>query len=460
MLDLNLFDWESDLHTIPYKAEYLVLDVNSGAVHLFDSTALSFLDALKEHQGDIDRATEEISRKTGEDEAKEVARQVLELVERGELLTPRMEFALDLLSMPVKALCLNVAHVCNMACTYCFAQKGNFGGRAGLMSHEVAAHAIDFLIEHSDSVHNLEVDFFGGEPLLNWQVVTDTITYARIRERSAGKHFNFTVTTNGLLLDEEKMNYLVDNGIAVILSLDGRPEVNDRHRVLPGGGGTYEELVPRFKRLVAKNPGSYYIRGTFTRYNLDFAEDARHIIDLGFDNLSLEPAVGPHAPEAVGEREMPQVLAEYERLTSLIFDYRRKGRDVHFFHYNLNINRGPCLAKRLTGCGAGTEYLTITPNGDIYPCHQLVENSDFIMGNVLTGIVNPQIKEMFARANLTNKPVCQKCWARFFCGGGCHANAYFSGGDLYQPQSTGCKMHRKRVEQAILLEVMQKEKIM
>lgn len=448
------FNWDSDLHIMPWGEEFLVLDVNSGAVHQFDPPARQYLNLLRACVGDEAEAKMRLTAIYGLEEAAEIAGQVQELITVGQLLTPRDDTYLDLLTMPVKAICLNVAHACNMACTYCFAQQGDFGGAPGLMSNEVAAKAIDFLINNSDEVHNLEVDFFGGEPLLNWEVVVDTVAYARQRGHLAGKHFNFTLTTNGLLLDDSKIDYLVTNGIGVILSLDGRPEVNDRHRVVRGGEGSYHELIPRYQKLVAKKPASYYIRGTFTRHNLDFAEDARHIIELGFDNFSLEPAVGPHAPEAVGKIELPLVLSEYERLAALLYEYRQQGRDVHFFHFNLNINRGPCLAKRLTGCGAGVEYLTITPDGSIYPCHQLVEHSAFIMGNVLAEtVVDDKIRQNFAGSTLQHKPECLKCWARYFCGGGCHANAYNTNGDFLKPDEVSCVMHRQRVETAIKLEV-------
>jgi len=447
------FDWNSDLHIMPWGDDFLVLDVNSGALHQFDPAAMSYLSLLQECAGDQTLALDRLGISLGPREAGEIADQVNELMATEQLLTLRDDTQLDLLAMPVKALCLNVAHACNMACTYCFAQKGDFGGTVGLMSPQVAERAIDFVIDKSGEVHNWEVDVFGGEPLLNWDVVVDTVAYAKQRGHLAGKHFNFTLTTNGLLLDTVKMDYLVENGIGVILSLDGRPEVNDRHRVLRGGDGSYQELVPRFQQLVAKKPISYYIRGTFTRHNLDFTEDARHIIELGFDQLSLEPAVGPHAPEAVSIAEIPQVLSEYERLAALIDDYRQQGREVHFFHFNLNINRGPCLAKRLTGCGAGTEYLTITPDGTIYPCHQLVENHNFIMGNVSSPGLNQEIRQRFAQSTLQHKPLCQKCWARYFCGGGCHANAYNTNGDFLVPHDISCLMHRHRVETALKLEV-------
>lgn len=448
------FNWDSDLHVMPWGEDYLVLDVNSGAVHQFDAAAACYLTLLKDNDSNYLRADEMLATTYDQVEAKEVCQQVKALINDGQLLSPREDTYLDLLAMPIKALCLNIAHACNMACTYCFAQKGDFGGAVSLMSREVAAQAIDLLLAHSGEVHNLEVDFFGGEPLLNWEVVVDTIAYARQRAHLTGQHFNFTLTTNGLLLDEAKMDYLVANQIGVILSLDGRPEVNDRHRVLRSGGGSYRELIPRYQQLVAKNPTSYYIRGTFTRHNLDFAEDARHIIDLGFDQLSLEPAVGPHAAEAVSLAEMPMVLAEYDRLAALLSEYRQQGREIHFFHFNLNINRGPCLAKRLTGCGAGTEYLTVTPDGTIYPCHQLVENHDFIMGNVLSPDINQEIRQRFAQSTLQHKPVCLQCWARYFCGGGCHANAYNANGDFLHPHEVSCVMHRKRVEVAIGLEIM------
>lgn len=453
VMDVSGYDFASNIHLFSVEGDHILVDVNSGAIHLLDGPAREFVTALIENQGDAAQASTRCRQLFGTEAATEVEDELKQAYDDQTLFTPVELPILNLEEMPVKALCLNVAHLCNMRCTYCFARQGDFGTEKGLMSEAVGRQALDFLISGSQDITNLEVDFFGGEPLLNWDVVCSLVAYGRKQGRKAGKNMRFTLTTNALLLDEEKMDYLVEEGISVILSLDGRREVNDRCRLLNNGQGSYDVVLPRIQQMVARNPVSYYVRGTFSRGNLDFTQDLEHLIACGFTNLSLEPAVGPYEEFAIGEEVIPRVLEEYDRLTRALWAHYQAGQEINYFHFNLDLARGPCLARRLTGCGAGGEYLAITPGGDIYPCHQFIGEEEFLMGNVETGITDPQVKQRLTRNYLSSKAECRKCWARFYCGGGCHANAYFSNGCLEIPARTACAMHRKRVECAIYLEI-------
>jgi len=446
---LASYDFAAHIHLYRWKELDILLDVNSGAIHVLDEMACDFINSLIKHQGDFFLATEDCSINYPSSEVMEIATELMALYEDGEIFTREEEISLDLSALPIKALCLNVAHACNMKCSYCFARQGNFGMKPALMSFDVGKKAFDFLVQRSGQVKNLEVDFFGGEPLLNFEVVKSLVLYGRALEQETGKHFNFTLTTNSLLLDEQIRDFIIEHGIAVILSLDGRPETNDRHRILNNGEGSYAMVLPHIRQMVACNPVSYYIRGTFTRHNLDFVEDLRHIVDLGFNNLSLEPAIGANSPNAIQEQDLPRVLMEYEALTDTLLEYHRNGNDIHFFHYNLNLQQGPCLAKRRSGCGAGVDYLAITPEGDIYPCHQFIGEEQFYMGNLDNGLLDHNVQHSFQTNHLENKPQCKQCWARNFCGGGCHANNYFSNGNIAIPAEISCTMHKKRIEGAI-----------
>lgn len=453
MLILSDYNYPANIHLYRFQDLNIVLDVNSGAIHVLDELAAQFLHAFMHVNGDFYRAVEACSARYEMDEVMEAALEIVGLWEDESLFTDPEELVLDMADAPVKALCLNIAHACNMNCTYCFASQGDFGMKPALMSREVGHKALDFLVEQSQGIRNLEVDFFGGEPLLNLDVVRDIVAYGRQLEEKTGKKINFTLTTNTILLDEAAMDFLAQNGISVILSLDGRPEVNDRHRQLKNGQGSYATIVPQIHKMVLKEPVSFYVRGTYTRDNLDFSNDVRHIVELGFDSLSLEPAVGPGTDYAVREEDLPQVLQEYEKLALMLWDYHQQGRKVHFFHYDLDLQRGPCLAKRQTGCGAGTHYLAVTPEGDLYPCHQFVGQEEFCLGNVAGRNLAESIRGSFAANNLMAKVECRQCWARFFCGGGCHANNYFTNGNINQPAPTACTMHKKRVEAAIYLDL-------
>ena len=454
MIILSDYDFPANVHLYPFQELYIVLDVNSGAIHVVDQLAAELIQAIINCRGDFYRAMEICASRYDWEKVTEVAMEVTGLWEDGSLFSEPEDPVIDLTGAPIKALCLNVAHACNMKCSYCFASQGSFGLRPSLMSSEVGRRAVDFLVENSQGVKHLEVDFFGGEPLLNWEVVKDIVNYGRQIEAGTGKIINFTLTTNCLLLDEEIMDYLVQEKIGVILSLDGREEVNDRYRVLNNGQGSYKTILPKIHKMIEKGPISYYVRGTYTRSNLDFCEDVRRIADLGIDALSLEPAVGVNSDLAIREEDLPQVLKEYEKLALLLLEYHQQGRQVHFFHYDLDLQKGPCLAKRQTGCGAGIHYLAITPEGDIYPCHQFVGQNDYRLGNILENSpLRADLRQKFTSNTLLAKEECRRCWARNFCGGGCHANNYFTNGDISQPARLTCAMHRRRIEAAIYLDI-------
>lgn len=450
------YDFEAGIHLFRYNELNILLDVNSGAIHLLDDISYHFIERLRDFAGDIDLAIDALKSTYSPEELNEVVAELESMVEADAVFTPEDDLSADLSNLQVKALCLNVAHVCNMKCHYCFASQGDFGLKPGLMPLETGKKALEFLVASSGPIKHVEVDFFGGEPLLNAGMLRELVEYARQREEEWGKKFNFTLTTNALLVDEDIINFVIDNQISVILSLDGRPVTNDRHRILNNGEGSYHNIVPKIKKMVDSKPISYYIRGTFTRLNLDFARDLQHIIDLGLDSVSLEPAIGPKNGYSIEEQDLPQVLAEYDRLTDLLLSCHRAGRDVHFFHYNLDLQKGPCLAKRQSGCGAGVEYLVVTPEGDIYPCHQFVGEKQYFMGNIYGAELNGEISQKFIKNRLGNKEECRHCWCRNFCGGGCHANAYYTNGDMSRPAKVSCAMHRKRIEGAIYLEMCKK----
>ena len=455
MQSLANYDFESNIHLYRWKELNILFDVNSGAIHILDDLAYRLVEKIIQYQGNEEKAKNDIASHYPQYSRNLINQAFLELeeaIQAESLFTEGQVMEVDLSKLQVKALCLNVAHACNMKCHYCFAQQGDFGQSPALMSIQTARKALDFLLQKSGNIKNLEVDFFGGEPLLVFPMLQELVLYARQREEATGKRFNFTLTTNAVLLDDEVVNFVIDNEIAVILSLDGRKEVNDRHRILKNGEGTYDLILPRIKNMVEHNPVSYYVRGTFSRRNLDFANDLKHLIDLGFDCISLEPAVGPDNGFAIQAEDLPIVLQEYEKLTDLLLKYHLQEKAIHFFHYNLNLQKGPCLAKRSTGCGAGIEYLVITPEGDIYPCHQFVGENGFKMGNIQQGEVDSKIRRKFENNQLKNKD-CRYCWARYFCGGGCHASAYSQQGDMSVPHLTGCIMHKKRIEGAIYLDL-------
>ena len=456
MISPKGYDFEADLHQFRWQGLDILLDVNSGAIHILDDITVRFLEKLKEYSGDGERVLRDLAAEFPLDELREVAEELDSAYQAGALFSEAEKVLVDLSGLPIKALCLNIAHACNMKCRYCFAAQGDFGLQPALMSLETGQKALDFLIANCGLVSNLEVDFFGGEPLLNAKMLQELVQYGRQRGKECGKHFNFTLTTNALLLNDDIIDFIIDNEISVILSLDGRPETNDRHRILNSGQGSYERILPNIIKMVARNPLSYYIRGTFTRENKDFSQDLQHLVELGFEAVSLEPAIGPENEYSIREADLPEVLREYEQLTDLLCHYYRSGKELHFFHYNLDLQKGPCLAKRYSGCGAGVEYLVVTPEGSIYPCHQFVGEDEFMMGNIYDAYLNESIKQRFTSNRLYNKPECLRCWARYFCGGGCHANAHHANGDMSRPSQVSCAMHKKRIEGAVYLEMVKK----
>lgn len=451
------------IHRYQKKGLNFVLDVNSGAVHLLDDISYAVSGLLDENMGDtcpqsiIDALPDYTA-----DEIREAHDELYELKKAGQLFA--QDDYIDVsryipVNAPVKALCLHVAHDCNLRCQYCFASTGDFGQGRKIMPPEIAKKAIDFVIARSGVRHNIEVDFFGGEPLMAWDTVTQTVDYARSLEEKYNKKFRFTITTNGLLLDEDKRKYINENMDNCVLSLDGRREVNDEFRKTVAGTGSYDTIVPKFKALVdERDPNlDYYARGTFTSHNLDFAEDVLSIADAGFDRLSVEPVTAdPGCGYDLTEDDLPKIEAEYDRLTDIMLERKKEGKPFTFFHFMVDLDQGPCVVKRLRGCGAGYEYVAVTPDGDIYPCHQFVGKDEFKQGSVLDQSFNMDIAQKFAGMNIYSRPKCQKCWAKFYCSGGCSAANYNMNHDMNDSYDLGCEMERKRLECAIYLKAMDK----
>jgi len=443
------------LHKFTLFGSNIVYDVASGSVHVVDELSWRLLDYWPE------RPQEEIigilSQEYSRVEIEEALQELDELRQQGLLLAEdSAPAALHLRQQSVvKALCLHVAHDCNLRCRYCFAGTGPFGGDRTLMQEETGRRAIDFLLRASGNRQQVEVDFFGGEPLLNFPVVQRLVAYGKEAAETAGKKIKFTLTTNALLLNEEIANWLNAEDMAVVLSLDGRPQVHDRLRPRLDGSGSYQRTVERILAFInSRNQENYYVRGTFTGLQPDFAADVIYMADLGIKHLSVEPVVGP--PEAdytLREEQLPQLLEEYERLTAEFLARQEAGQPFTFFHFNLDLTGGPCLAKRLSGCGAGHEYLACDPEGNLYPCHQFVGNRDFWLGTVTTGVVKPELVQKFQEAHVFNKGKCQDCWARYLCSGGCHASNYHSHGHLLAPYEMGCALEKKRLECALYIQL-------
>lgn len=444
------------IHQYKSNGYNIVLDVESGAVHVVDDITYDVISLYEENSAD--EIISKLKSSYNEDEIRECISEVKELVEDGQLFTediyePFVEKFKEKRQTVVKALCLHIAHDCNLACKYCFAEEGEYHGRRALMSFEVGKKALDFLVANSGNRVNLEVDFFGGEPLMNWDVVKQLVAYGRSLEKPNNKKFRFTLTTNGVLLNDEVMEFVNKEMSNVVLSLDGRKEVNDRMRPFRTGKGSYDLIVPKFQKLAeSRNQTNYYIRGTFTRNNLDFSEDVKHFADLGFKQMSIEPVVGPEEdPYSIREQDIPQIMEEYDKLALEYIDRYKKGNGFNFFHFMIDLTQGPCVYKRLSGCGSGTEYLAVTPWGDFYPCHQFVGNEDFLMGNVDEGITKPEIVKEFGNCNVYSKEKCKNCFAKFYCSGGCAANSYNFHGTINDAYDIGCEMQRKRVECSIMI---------
>ena len=443
------------IHKFSMNGVNVVLDVFSGAVHVADDTMFDIVDSYE--NGSRDEVIKLFGDKYSKDELNETMDELDELRKEEMLYAPDIyENVIDFVDARepvVKALCLHIAHDCNLKCKYCFAEEGEYHGRRALMSYEVGKKALDFLIRNSGNRRNLEVDFFGGEPLMNWQVVKDLVAYGREQEKIHDKHFRFTVTTNGGLLNDEIQEFINKEMDNVVLSLDGRKEVNDRMRPFRNGKGSYDLIVPKFQKLAeSRDQERYYVRGTFTRNNLDFSEDILHFADLGFKQMSIEPVVGDESdPYAIRKEDLPKICEEYDKLAKIMIQREKEGKGFNFFHFMIDLDGGPCLAKRLSGCGSGTEYLAVTPWGDLYPCHQFVGQEEFLMGNVDEGIVKPEIADDFRSCNVYSKEKCRNCFAKFYCSGGCMANAYHFHGTIHDTYDIGCEMQRKRVECAIMI---------
>lgn len=446
------------VHTFTALGVHIAVDVNSGAVHVLDELTCRLLDQIVPPMAA--HCPQEIQTALSQyapNELEEAWQELYQLVQEGLLFVEDdyidHEKAASVQQQAlVKALCLHVSHDCNLRCKYCFASTGDFGTGRKIMDFETAKRAIDFVVEKSGPRRNIEVDFFGGEPLMAMDTVKQTVAYARSLEEEHGKHFRFTITTNGMLLDEETIDYINREMSNVVLSLDGRKQVNDRVRLTPSGKGSYEIIVPKFQALVERRGNKeYYLRGTFTRFQKDFSKDVMHMAQLGFRNISVEPVVGkPEDLYAIQEEDLPELEAEYERLA----EWLRDRKEINFFHFNVDLAQGPCVIKRLRGCGAGCEYVAITPEGDIYPCHQFVGNLEYRLGNLRDGSFDLERSHLFAGLNIYTREACRSCWARFYCSGGCSASNLLVNGEIKNPHTIGCVLERKRLECAIALKAI------
>ncbi len=451
------------VHRYKSNGYHIVIDGNSGSVHAVDELAYDVIGLYETKTAAeivaamLDKYKE--SPEISEGEILEVLSDIEELKSQGKLFSEddydKAEFHLKKRQPVVKALCLHIAHDCNLACTYCFAGKGEYEGGRALMSFAVGKQALDFLIANSGTRKNLEVDFFGGEPLMNFQVVKQLVLYGREQEALHEKKFRFTLTTNGVLLNEEVMEFSNREMHNIVLSMDGRKEVNDRMRSFRNGKGSYDMILPKFKKMAAmRKQENYYIRGTYTHFNTDFSRDILHMADLGFKQVAMEPVVAPpSAPYALKEEDLPRLCAEYEHLAVEMLKRSQKGEGFTFFHYMIDLAHGPCIVKRVSGCGVGAEYMAVTPWGDLYPCHQFVGNPDFLLGNVFDGVTNTALREEFKDCNVYAREECRDCFARFYCSGGCTANAYHASGSIRGTYPLGCELHRKRIECAIMIKV-------
>ena len=455
------------VHQYKLNGYNIVLDTCSGSIHVVDDVAYDLIALYR------DRSEEEILSQlldkygsrpdVTEEELRACLEDVRALEKAGKLFSPDtfqpLAFDFKNRSTVVKALCLHVAHTCNLNCSYCFASQGKYHGDRALMPFEVGRRALDFLIENSGSRVNLEVDFFGGEPLMNWDVVKELVAYARTQEEPHNKKFRFTLTTNGMLIDDDVIDFANREMHNVVLSLDGRKEIHDRLRVDYAGQGSYDRIVPKFRELVERRGGKgYYMRGTFTHANPDFTRDLFHMADLGFDQLSMEPVVcAPSDPAALTEEDLPIVLEQYEILAKEMLRREKEGRPITFYHYMLDLTGGPCIYKRISGCGSGTEYMAVTPWGDLYPCHQFVGEEAYKLGDIWQGVTNTAVRDEFKACNAYARPACADCWAKLYCSGGCAANAYHASGSIKGVYDYGCELFRKRIECAVMMKAAQAE---
>ena len=449
------------IHQYQLGGYNIVLDVCSGAVHVVDETAYDMISMFESHsREDVLTAMANKYPDLSAEELSGCYDQIVELKEAGKLFAPdTFEPMAGKLKQKtagvVKALCLHIAHTCNLNCSYCFASQGKYHGERAIMSFEVGKRALDFLIENSGTRKNLEVDFFGGEPLMNFQVVKNLVAYARSIEKEKGKNFRFTLTTNGVLVDDDVIAWANQECSNVVLSLDGRKEVHDRFRVDYAGRGSWEKIVPKFQKFVEARGGKdYYMRGTFTHHNPDFLKDIQQMLDLGFTELSMEPVVcAAGDPSALTEEDLPIVMEQYEKLAQLMLERDKEGRPFTFYHYMIDLTGGPCIYKRITGCGSGTEYMAVTPWGELFPCHQFVGDPRYSLGNIWDGVTNEAVRDEFKLVNAYARPECKDCWAKLYCSGGCAANAYHATGSIRGVYAYGCELFRKRMECAIMIQV-------
>lgn len=442
------------VHKFKQLGYNIVLDSDSNAVHIFDDCAYDMLDYVSAPLSEMlpNGLCEKLSGYP-EDDVRGTYAELYKLYKDGMLFSDDEyeKYSETMVKSPVKSMCLNVAHDCNLRCEYCFAQTGDFGGERCIMPPEIGRKAIDFLIENSANRENIELDFFGGEPLMAWDTVVETVKYARAIEKQHGKNFRFTITTNGVLLDDEKIEFINREMVNVVLSLDGRRETTDRIRKTLNGKSAYDVIVPKFQKLVRNRQGKdYYVRATFTKYNLDFTEDVLHLRDLGFEQLSAEPVVTDEKePYALTEEDLPAIFEEYDKLCKIMSE--RTEKKFNFFHFMVDLDQGPCAIKRLRGCGCGNDYVAVDPHGNIYPCHQFVGIDRWKMGNLTDGTFDNEIKTYFAKTHLYSKQGCRDCWAKFYCSGGCNANSFIYEGDCRKPHELSCMLQRKRLECALAL---------
>ncbi|HAQ40084.1 MAG TPA: thioether cross-link-forming SCIFF peptide maturase [Clostridiales bacterium] len=438
------------IHLFSLDNMYFVLDTNSGLVHVADEVVY---DLLTDENFKCSHKVAEIEKKHGKKTTEEAVSEINYLIVNNMLYTEDVN-PVNKIKPAVKAMCLNMTHDCNLRCEYCFASQGSYNGERAFLSYETGKKALEFLVKNSGTRRNLEVDFFGGEPLMNFETIKKLVEYGRPLEKEYNKHFRFTVTTNGVLLDDEKIDYINENMDNVVLSIDGRKSVNDRMRKTANEKGSYDVIVNNFKNFVSKRMDKdYFARGTFTAYNTDFSEDVKHMRELGFDKISVEPVVAkPEEKYALKEEHLDVLKSEYEKLARFYIDsYKDSDRRFQFFHFNIELDGGPCIYKRSIGCGAGTEYIAVTPTGDFYPCHQFVGQEEFIIGNVDDGITNDDVVNKFRNVSVNEKPVCKDCWAKYYCSGGCHANAYNFNKNFDTPYSVGCELEKKRIECSVYI---------
>jgi len=454
-------------HQYKLNGYNIVIDTCSGSVHSVDEVAYDIIEMYRSHTRE--EIISEIMKRWGhlddvnEEEIIECIEDVAQLEQEGKLFSKDvyegMAFDFKRTNTVIKALCLHVAHTCNLNCEYCFASQGKYHGERAVMSFEVGKRAIDFLVENSGTRRNLEVDFFGGEPLMNWQVCKYIVAYARSIEKEKGKNFRFTLTTNGMLVDDEVIDFANREMHNVVLSLDGRQHIHDRLRRDYAGKGSYETIVPKFKKFVEARGGKdYYMRGTFTHNNVDFTEDIFHMADLGFTELSMEPVVcAPDDPSALTKEDLPKLFEQYEILAKDMLRRKREGKPITFYHYMIDLKNGPCIYKRISGCGSGTEYMAVTPWGELFPCHQFVGDDKYSMGNIWDGVTNEGVRDQFKNCNVYARPECKDCWAKLYCSGGCAANAYHATGSINGVYEYGCELFKKRMECAIMMQVAEEE---